>query len=166
VTGWRHGPGLIPEAPEGLTSSSRALWIEWFGSWYAAHWDPSALSILEVAIKLHDTIVRGERGLAAELRLIEDSMGISPRGQQYLGWRKPKPEPVRATDEDDDPYAYLRVSDDPDLKPESRYAHLLVVDEPDGEAGEKSTAPRDHAPPSCMTPPVSAEKSLNRRSKS
>jgi hypothetical protein len=97
--GWQHGDP--PEPPDGLLAASREAWATWMGAWFAAYWAPADLPGLSVLIRLYDQVVRGEFRRAAELRLWEDTYGITPKGQQQRRWVRPDGDvglPVRSSD--------------------------------------------------------------------
>lgn len=89
--GWQHG-STIPRPPDGLLAASRTAWATWFGSWFGSHWTPDNLPDLRTCIRLYDQVERGEFQRAAELRMWEDNLGITPKGQQDRRWAPPKPE--------------------------------------------------------------------------
>src|SRR5438309_860763 len=110
ATGWQHGS--VPEPPDGLLASSQTAWNTWFGAWFAAHWLPANLPDLRTCIRLYDQVERGEFVRAGELRMWEDTLGITPKGQQDRRWAPPKPdsEPLNVSEESaEDPYHKLRV---------------------------------------------------------
>lgn len=113
-TGWQHG--AMPSPPKGLLKSSRDAWVTWLGAWYAAHWRPEDLPSLRQVIRLYDQVERGEFQRSGELRLAQDTWGISPKGQQDRRWVAPP------------------IGGDPETMPEpeaeeppSRYGHLRPV---------------------------------------
>jgi hypothetical protein len=85
--GWRHG--RVPAAPAKLLKVSRDVWAVWFGSWFAAHWEPEDLPGLYLVIRLYDAVMRGELQRSAELRIQMDTYGMTPKGQQDRRWRRP-----------------------------------------------------------------------------
>jgi hypothetical protein len=94
-SGWQHGP--IPPPPTKLLGSSRATWETWFRAWYAAHWRPEDVPAIRHVIRLYDAVERGQLQRATELRLAEDTWGITPKGQQDRRWSTPKEEsPAKA----------------------------------------------------------------------
>lgn len=96
--GWQHGDP--PDPPDGLLAASREAWQVWMGAWFSAHWGPADLPGLVVVIRLYDLVERGEFRRAAELRLWEDTYGITPKGQQNRRWARPDDDvaPVRSSD--------------------------------------------------------------------
>ena len=108
-TGWQHGP-TIPVPPDGLRPESLVTWQTWFGSWFATHWTPDDLPGLRLVILTHDQVMRGEFTRGAELRMLMDNYGITPKGQQERHWTAPKvDEPAKPTPDAAGPYAGLRV---------------------------------------------------------
>lgn len=85
--GWQHGPP--PSPPEGLMPASVVAWDTWMGSWVAAHWTPTDLPGLRQLIRIYDQVERGEFPRATELRLMMDTFGITPKGQQDRRWARP-----------------------------------------------------------------------------
>lgn len=107
--GWQHGKA-IPAAPDGLKPETATAWKTWFGSWFAAHWTPEDLPGLRLIALTYDQVVRGEYQRGPELRMLMDTYGITPKGQQDRRWAQPKPEDnPAAADIDDGPYAHLRA---------------------------------------------------------
>lgn len=95
--GWQHGDQ--PAAPDGLMPASLEAWATWMGSWFAANWSADDLPGLRQIARLYDQVERGEFQRSTELRLMMDTYGITPKGQQDRRWVKPEqkgPEP-RAT---------------------------------------------------------------------
>lgn len=111
--GWQHG--AIPPFPRGITTQSQHAWRTWFTAWYAAHWTPSDLPSLRQLVRLYDAVERGDLVRATELRLAQDTWGITPKGQQDRRWSPPKPAdtPVQGAA--------------PAEAPGSRYGHLRSV---------------------------------------
>jgi hypothetical protein len=107
--GWQHGP--VPTPPDGLLAATRTAWATWLGSWFASHWTPDNLPDLRTCIRLYDQVERGEFTRATELRMWEDNLGITPKGQQDRRWSPPKVEDVVTpeTPAADDPYRGLRA---------------------------------------------------------
>lgn len=97
--GWQHGD--VPEPPVGLMPESVEAWSTWMGAWFAAHWTPADLPGLRRVILLYDQVERGEFQRSGELRLLMDTYGITPKGQQDRRWSRPAaavgPAPVVAT---------------------------------------------------------------------
>lgn len=82
------------------------------GSWIAVHWTPTDLPGLRQLIRLYDQVERGEWPRASEVRLLMDTYGITPKGQQDRRWAPPKAdEPAQAAEP----------------AKTSRYAHLRAV---------------------------------------
>jgi hypothetical protein len=117
--GWQHGP--IPAAPPRLLKASREAWAVWFGAWYAAHWRPEDLPALRQVIRLYDRVERGDYPRATELRLAEDTWGITPKGQQDRRWAAPKTWEEAQAELETAPEA------DTPSPPPSRYGHLRTV---------------------------------------
>ena len=81
-------------------------------SWFAAHWTPDNLPGLRHVVLLYDQVERGEYRRIAELRVQEDTYGITPKGQQDRRWAPPR----------------IEVADQPAAAAESgRYGHLRAV---------------------------------------
>jgi hypothetical protein len=86
------------------------VWAEWFASWWASHWTPDYLSQIVVAIRLYDSVARGNLRDATELRQAMDGIGASFKGQQDRRWTAPKvDEPAKPGELQPGPYAGLRV---------------------------------------------------------
>ena len=81
-------------------------------SWVAAHWTPDDLPGLRQIARLYDQVERGEFVRMTELRMMLDTYGITPKGQQDRRWTRP--DPAEAVTE---------------AKPAaaSRYAHLRIA---------------------------------------
>ena len=96
--GWQSGP--VPAPPDGLMPATIAAWTTWMQSWVAAHWTPTDLPGLRQLVRLYDQVERGEYVRMTELRLLMDTYGITPKGQQDRRWVPPKAEadPVAAPD--------------------------------------------------------------------
>jgi len=106
--GWQHGPA--PIAPDGLVEASRDAWQTWFAAWFASHWSPDDLPALRQIIRLYDQVERGEFQRSTELRLMMDTYGITPKGQQDRRWAKPKQEDTdRVTVAKGGHYEHLKV---------------------------------------------------------
>jgi hypothetical protein len=88
--GWQHGP--IPTPPRGLLKASREAWAAWFGAWFAAHWGPEDLPVLQQLVRLFDLVERGNASatVRSELRTWADGYGITPKGQQMRRWVAPQ----------------------------------------------------------------------------
>lgn len=112
-TGWQFGE--VPAPPAKLLTASRTAWTTWMGSWVAAHWTPTDLPGLRQVIRLYDQVERGEFTRATELRLLMDTYGITPKGQQDRRWAAPKLEEAPAAPADG--------------STSGRYGHLKVVNE-------------------------------------
>ena len=70
--------------------ASVEMWAAWFGAWYAAHWRPEDVGSIRQLIRLYDQVERGEFQRSAELRLGQDTWGITPKGQQDRRWKPPE----------------------------------------------------------------------------
>ena len=111
--GWQHGP--IPAAPRGLLPASVDAWTAWMQAWWAAHWIPGDLPVLELVIGVFDQVERGvaSGALRGELRLLMDNYGITPKGRQDRRWLEPAGEQPKATaaktEQGDNPYTHLKV---------------------------------------------------------
>ncbi len=84
------------------------------GSWVAAHWSLMDLPGLRTLILTYDQVERGEFQRGPELRLLMDTYGITPKGQQDRRWAPPKPEePAKPAGIDtgsvDDRFKHLRA---------------------------------------------------------
>lgn len=108
--GWQHGE--VPKPPAALKPESRQAWQTWMTSWVASHWTPDDLPGLRVVILTYDQLHRGEFQRGPELRMLMDTYGITPKGQQDRRWQRPKGEPVAVTPDaatpPDSPYGHLR----------------------------------------------------------
>lgn len=94
--------------------ASRLAWVTWMQSWVASHWTTTDLPGLRQLIRIYDQVERGEFQRSTELRLGMDTYGITPKGQQDRRWvapEQPEVAPPKAA------------------KPQSRYGHLVVVNE-------------------------------------
>lgn len=69
--------------------ASLDAWSTWFGAWFAAFWRPSDLPALRQMVRLYDQVERGEFTRATELRLLMDTYGVTPKGQQDRRWKPP-----------------------------------------------------------------------------
>ena len=110
TAGWQHGP--IPEPPDGLLAPSVTAWQTWMRAWFAVHWTPEDLPGLRQLVRTYDQVERNEFQRGPELRLLMDTYGVTPKGQQDRRWAKPKVEPTVTEElaaEADDPYSRLRV---------------------------------------------------------
>ena len=107
--GWQHGE--VPDAPEGMMPASIEAWNVWMRSWFAAHWEPEDLPGLRQVVRVYDEVERGDFVRAGELRLLMDTFGISPKGQQDRRWKKPEPEVVKEK-RGSGAYAHLRAVND------------------------------------------------------
>ncbi|HEY8817659.1 MAG TPA: hypothetical protein VIM25_02425 [Candidatus Limnocylindrales bacterium] len=86
------------------------VWRDWFASWWASYWTPEYLSQITVAIRLYDSVGRGNLRDATELRQAMDGIGASFKGQQDRRWTAPKAEAIKPpADVTAGPYAGLRV---------------------------------------------------------
>jgi hypothetical protein len=111
AVGWQHG--RIPAPPRGLTEAAWAAWRTWFRAWFASQWAPADLPGLRKVIQLYDATERGEFRFRGELRLWEDTYGITPKGQQDRRWLPPEPTaPLGASRGDH--YPHLRVVSEPE----------------------------------------------------
>jgi hypothetical protein len=107
--GWQYG--AIPKPPDGLLAASRTAWATWLKAWFASHWTPDDLPGLRQLVRLYDQVERGEFQRAAELRLLMDTYGVTPKGAQDRRWVKP-PAPVHDSERPETssaPYSHLRV---------------------------------------------------------
>lgn len=110
VLGWQHG--RLPTPPPDLQAASREAWRVWFSAWFAAHWTPDDLPGLRQLVILYDQVQRGKYSGASEVRLLMDTYGITPKGQQDRRWARPKPEEMQTSPPQqsvDDPYVHLRI---------------------------------------------------------
>ncbi len=89
AVGWQHGE--MPAPPDGLKAESIETWETWLGAWFAAFWTPSDVPGLRSMVLLYDQVLRGEYQRHAELRLMMDTYGVTPKGQQDRRWFPPKP---------------------------------------------------------------------------
>ena len=107
--GWQHSPFPVP--PDGLLESSRLAWDTWLRAWFAANWTPADLPGLRQVVRMYDQVERGEFQRSSELRLLMDTYGITPKGQQDRRWMPPRvEEPAVAPVEPEvqpTPYAHL-----------------------------------------------------------
>ena len=86
--------GEVPDPPDGLMPASLEAWSTWFAAWFAAFWKPSDLPALRQMVRLYDQVERGEFQRATELRLLMDTYGVTPKGQQDRRWKPPVEEPA------------------------------------------------------------------------
>lgn len=110
TTGWQHGD--IPEPPDGLLAPSLGAWDTWMKAWFAVHWTPDDLPGLRQLVRTYDQVERNEFQRGPELRLLMDTYGITPKGQQDRRWARPKPEEPEAQTAsvaEDSPYGHLRA---------------------------------------------------------
>jgi hypothetical protein len=110
TSGWQHGE--IPPCPDGLMPPSVVAWDTWMQAWFAVHWTPEDLPGLRQLIRTYDQVERNEFQRGPELRLLMDTYGITPKGQQDRRWQPPKAEePVIETPGADpsSPYGHLRA---------------------------------------------------------
>lgn len=105
--GWQHGERPVP--PAGLLKPSRAAWDTWFAAWFAAHWTPDDVPGLRQLIRLYDQVERGEYTRHGEMRLMMDTYGITPKGQQDRRWLKPVDVTSPAQEKSQSHYRKLRV---------------------------------------------------------
>ena len=108
--GWQHGD--IPPAPDGLMPKSVEAWDTWMRAWFAVHWTPEDLPGLRQLVRTYDQVERNEFQRGPELRLLMDTYGITPKGQQDRRWQRPKdaePEPEADSTAEDSPYGHLRA---------------------------------------------------------
>jgi hypothetical protein len=108
AVGWQHGK--MPAPPDGLKAESIETWETWLGAWFAAFWTPSDVPGLRSMVLLYDQVLRGEYQRHAELRLMMDTYGVTPKGQQDRRWFPPKAdkEPTLKATGTDGGYAHLR----------------------------------------------------------
>lgn len=80
-------------------------------SWVAAHWTESDLPGLRQLARMYDQVERGEFVRMTELRLLMDTYGITPKGQQDRRWAAPKADEAApaASETLAGPYGALRV---------------------------------------------------------
>jgi hypothetical protein len=95
--------------------ASIEAWATWMRAWFASHWTPDDLPGLRTVIRTFDQHERGEFQRGPELRLLMDTYGITPKGQQDRHWQLPKAE-------DESPAAAKAPAG-------SRYGGLRVVNE-------------------------------------
>lgn len=108
--GWQHGD--TPACPEGLMPASITAWSTWMQSWFAAHWIPNDLPALRQIVRTYDQLERGEFQRGPELRLLMDTYGISPKGQQDRRWAPPKVDDTPAAAPPPKKYGHLRAMPD------------------------------------------------------
>lgn len=110
--GWQHGD--IPACPDGLMPASVTAWETWMRSWFAAHWLPADLPGLRALIRTYDQVERNEFQRGPELRLLMDTYGITPKGQQDRRWAAPEgeepPKPETGPNPAAGAYGHLRVA--------------------------------------------------------
>ena len=97
---------------DGLMPASVLAWQTWMTSWFAAHWTPEDLPGLRQVIRTYDQLERNEFQRGPELRLLMDTYGITPKGQQDRRWARPKDEPEAPSapeTTEDSPYGHLRA---------------------------------------------------------
>lgn len=82
--------GDVPVAPDGLMQASLDAWATWFGAWFAAFWTTADVPALRQMIRLFDQVERGEFVRATELRMMMDTYGVTPKGQQDRRWKAPE----------------------------------------------------------------------------
>ena len=104
--GWQHG--AMPDCPDGLMPPSVAAWTTWMRSWFAAHWTPDDLPALRQIVRTFDQLERGEFQRGPELRLLMDTYGITPKGQQDRRWAPPKEDDTAAPAPKAERYGHLR----------------------------------------------------------
>jgi len=95
--------------PDGLLKPSRQAWDTWFAAWFAAHWTPDDVPGMRQLVRLYDQVERGEYTRASELRLMMDTYGITPKGQQDRRWLKPADATAPAQKRPESSYRKLRV---------------------------------------------------------
>lgn len=99
--------GDVPAPPDGLMPASLDAWSAWFAAWFAAFWKPSDLPALRQMVRLYDQVERGEFQRATELRLMMDTYGVTPKGQQDRRWKPSITSPAAA--QAGSAYAHLRA---------------------------------------------------------
>lgn len=57
------------------------------GAWFAWFWDAADLPALRQLVRLYDQVERNEFHRHAELRMMMDTYGITPKGQQDRRWK-------------------------------------------------------------------------------
>lgn len=109
--GWQHG--AVPSPPDGLMPASIEAWGTWMGAWFAAFWAPEDLPMLRRLITLFDLVERGEHHRSAELRMLADTMGVTPKGQQDRRWKRPEQQaaPTKPAGAVPEQYRHLRVAE-------------------------------------------------------
>jgi hypothetical protein len=111
--GWQHG--ATPKPPTGLLKASKDAWTVWMGSWFAAFWTPDDLPGLRQVVKLYDQVERSPdlASLHTQLRMMMDTYGVTPKGQQSLRWKRPEVQPGQSAASDrTGTYAHLRAVGD------------------------------------------------------
>ena len=86
ASGW---VGEVPSPPDGLMPASLEAWSTWFAAWFASFWTVSDVPALRQMVRLFDQVERGEFQRATELRLMMDTYGVTPKGQQDRRWKPP-----------------------------------------------------------------------------
>lgn len=91
---WQHAatpswPDEVPAPPDGLMAASVTAWETWFSAWFSAFWRPEDLPQIRSMVRLYDQVERGEFQRHPELRLMMDTYGVTPKGQQDRRWRPP-----------------------------------------------------------------------------
>jgi hypothetical protein len=117
TAGWQHGK--VPAPPDGLMPATLEAWSTWMAAWFASFWTPADVPALRQMIRLYDQVERGEWPRMTELRLMMDTLGVTPKGQQDRRWRPP----VEAT-----------ITPARAARKVSRYSHLEVI----ADAAEES----------------------------
>lgn len=87
----------LPRIAGGLAASSKKTWDRWWSSPMAHLWTEGQWEQLVRAIAIEDQTarllragdLRGLSSLLAELRHLEDNLGISEKGRRDLRWRLP-----------------------------------------------------------------------------
>lgn len=99
--GTYRGPRpTLPRLKGGLLASTKEAWEAWWSSPMAHAWGRAQWPKLVRAIALADEVTRrqnrremaGLSSLLAELRQLEDSLGLSEKGRRDLRWHMPDDE--------------------------------------------------------------------------
>lgn len=103
-------PGMPASAGEaGWLQATADAWVAWWSDPAATQWGPAQQNAVLELLVLTDQFWRGKTGVANEMRLRQDALGLTEKGKRDLRWRVPA---VSEGENDDgnpdvDPYAGL-----------------------------------------------------------
>ncbi len=93
---------ILPALPRrakhtgGWSTRTRSAWKAWRSDPVTTQYGPAEIQAAVDLAFLYEEMVRGKLSLLAEIRQMQDRLGLNPKGKRDLRWRVPESPEVKA----------------------------------------------------------------------